>query len=58
MSVLETLQGTYRPGIYKMGRCNIIVTIDDGLWHLSISTPDCSPSYNEIIDAAQQYFIL
>lgn len=36
------------PGIYKMGRCRVITTIDNGRWHLSISTPHASPSYAEI----------
>lgn len=35
-------------GVYKMGRCRIIVTQDNGSWHLSISTADALPSYNEI----------
>ena len=38
----------FKEGIFIMGRCNIIITIDDGKWHLSISTPLASPSYNEI----------
>ncbi len=37
-----------KEGIFKMGRCNIIVSIDDGKWHLSISTPRAQPSYAEI----------
>lgn len=41
-------------GLYKMGRCRIIITKDpdkdfpDGAWHLSISTADALPSYNEV----------
>jgi hypothetical protein len=54
MSIVESLQ-TYKTGTFKMGRCNIIVSIDDGLWHLSISTHDCSPSYNEIKEARYKY---
>lgn len=38
-----------------MGRCTIIVTIDNGLWHLSISTPNASPSYKEIKEARYKY---
>lgn len=37
-----------KEGVFTMGRCNIIVSIDNGLWHLSISTPNASPCYNEI----------
>lgn len=41
-----------------MGRCRIIVTIDNGRWHLSISTnnPKVLPSYKEI-KAARYKFI-
>ena len=39
-----------------MGRCDVIVTIDGDRWHLSISTPTCSPSYKEI-KAARYRFI-
>ena len=46
---------THKQGIFTMGRCSIIVTIDDGLWHLSISTPDASPSYKEIKEARYKY---
>lgn len=45
----------YKEGIFTMGRCNIIVSIDDGLWHLSISTPSASPSYNEIKKARYKF---
>ena len=44
-----------KPGVYKMGRCTIIVTIDAGKWHLSISTPHASPSYKEIKKARYLY---
>lgn len=36
-----------KPGLYEMDDCRIIVTIDDGLWHLSISKENQSPSYEE-----------
>ena len=38
----------FKEGVFKMGRCTIIVSIDAGKWHLSISTPNASPSYKEI----------
>ena len=47
----------YKEGIFRMGRCNVIVTIDDGRWHLSISTrdPKILPSYKEIKAARYKY---
>lgn len=45
----------YKEGTFKMGRCNIIVSIDEGNWHLSISTPTASPSYTEIKAARYMY---
>lgn len=45
----------YKPGKYKMGRCDIIVSIDDEKWHLSISTPNALPSYKEIKAARYKY---
>lgn len=47
---MEYKEGVFKfeEGVYKFGRCTVIVTIDCGLWHLSISTPSASPSYNEI----------
>lgn len=42
-----------------MGRCTIIITREpiDGVpvWHLSISTPNASPSYKEIKQARYHY---
>ncbi|MCK5292928.1 MAG: hypothetical protein KAR39_13035 [Thermoplasmata archaeon] len=45
----------HKPGVYKFGRCTVIVTMDAGRWHLSISTPDCSPSYKELKHARYTY---
>lgn len=45
----------YQEGVFRMGRCCIIITIDNGMWHLSISTPECSPSYKEIKEARYRY---
>lgn len=45
----------FKEGVFKMGRCNIIISIDNGEWHLSISTPTASPSYNEIKAARYKY---
>lgn len=44
-----------KEGIFKMGRCNIIVSIDAGKWHLSISTPGAQPSYKEIKEARYKF---
>jgi len=41
--------------VYKMGRCRILVSQDQGLWHLSISTPDAQPSYKEIKEARYRF---
>jgi hypothetical protein len=48
-------KGKFSPGRFKMGRCTVLVTIDNGKWHLSISTPSASPSYNEIKQARYAY---
>lgn len=45
----------FKEGIFKMGRCTIIVSIDNGEWHLSISTPSASPSYKEIKEARYRF---
>jgi len=45
----------FKEGTFRMGRCTIIISIDDGLWHLSISTSNCSPSYKEIKQARYTY---
>ena len=45
----------YKEGIFQMGRCNVIVSIDNGKWHLSISTKTASPSYKEIKKARYKY---
>ncbi len=37
-----------KPGIYKLGRCRIIYTIDNGEHHISISTHRALPSYSEM----------
>jgi hypothetical protein len=44
-----------KEGVFKFGRCTVIVSIDAGLWHLSISTPNASPSYNEIKEARYKF---
>lgn len=44
-----------KTGVFKMGRCNVIVTLDMGLWHLSISTPAASPSYKELKKARYKF---
>ena len=44
-----------KEGTFRMGRCLVIVSIDAGTWHLSISTPDSSPSYKELKQARYKY---
>jgi hypothetical protein len=48
-------QSNHKPGSHRMGRCTVIVTIDAGLWHLSISTYNQLPSYKEIKQARYAY---
>jgi hypothetical protein len=45
----------HKPGWYKLGRCKILISIDNEAWHLSISCEDCLPSYKEIKDARYQF---
>lgn len=44
-----------KPGIYTLGSCRIIVTIDAGKWHLSISHPNRLPNYNELKEARYKF---
>ena len=44
-----------KPGIHQFGRCKVIVTIDNGEWHLSISTAKALPSYKEMKFARYRY---
>ena len=37
-----------RQGIYKIGECSIIVSKDNGKWHLSIAHPTRFPTWDEI----------
>jgi hypothetical protein len=46
----------HKTGIFKMGRCNVIVAIENDAWHISISTPKASPSYEEL-KAARYKFV-
>lgn len=47
---------TYKEGTFKYKRCTVMVSIDNGKWHLSISKRNASPSYKEI-KAARYYYI-
>lgn len=47
--------GNYKPGIFRMGRCLVIVSKDIGKWHLSISCRDADPTYEEIKEARYKY---
>ncbi len=44
-----------KEGIFKFGRCHVIVTIDNKEWHLSISTATSLPSYQELKEARYKY---
>lgn len=45
----------FKPGKYVMGRCDVIVAIENDRWHLSISTPYCQPSYKELKEARYRF---
>lgn len=47
------VRGLLAPGAkaYRMGSCRIIVSRDDGDWHLSISREDRLPSWEEVREA-------
>lgn len=45
----------YSEGFFKFGRCDVIVSIRSGKWHLSISTPLASPSHDEIKEARYKF---
>jgi len=45
----------YKTGIFKFGRCDVIITIDGGAWHLSISTREALPSYKELKQARYKF---
>lgn len=42
-------------GVFKEGELTIIVSIDAGFWHLSISHPRRYPTFDEIKDARYKY---
>ena len=35
-------------GVYKVGKCAVMITLDNNQWHLSISRPDRLPSWEEV----------
>lgn len=45
----------FKEGVFKMGECFIIVSIDGGKWHLSISKKKASPSYKQIKAARYKF---
>lgn len=42
-------------GVFRLGKCTVIVSKDAGLWHLSISRKDKLPSYDELKTARYQF---
>lgn len=42
-------------GLFRIGKCRIIVSKDAGLWHLSISRKDRLPNYDELKMARYQF---
>lgn len=45
----------HKPGAYQIGRLRIIISIDDGAWHLSVSCANCLPTYNEMKQVRYQF---
>ena len=41
--------------VFKKGENKILVSIDDGLWHLSISHKDRYPTWDEIKSAREEH---
>ena len=44
-----------KEGIFDFGECKVIVTVDDGCWHLSISHLKRYPTLDEIRDARYKF---
>ena len=44
-----------KQGFQKLGECNVLVSIDNGLWHLSISHPKRLPTYEELKEARYKF---
>jgi hypothetical protein len=44
-----------KEGMFRMGSCRILISKDAGLWHMSISRSDRSPSYDEIKKARYMF---
>lgn len=54
--ITPDLNNTANLGVFPFGECIVICTIDEGLWHLSISHKTRYPTYDEI-KAARYKFI-
>lgn len=50
MRVAETTEGNF-----KLNGCNVIVSKDAGLWHLSISRKNRLPSYDDLKEARYRF---
>jgi hypothetical protein len=44
----------YKQGIYKMGRCTVIVSINNNLWNISITSAN-QPSLKEVKEARYKF---
>lgn len=44
-----------KEGTFRMGECAVIVSIDSGRWHLSISAPGRLPTYEELKKARYEF---
>ena len=48
---LEAPPGCEHALAYMMGECRILVAVEEGLWHLSISCSNRDPTWDEIATA-------
>lgn len=49
-------QPSFREGTFDtLSGCRVIVSIDAGLWHMSISHPSRLPTYDELKNARYKY---
>lgn len=55
MQLQEKMTKTHEPGAWKYGDFTVIVSIDAGRWHMSISHPSRDLTYKEIKKARNKF---
>ena len=55
VSLGEFVFGPVRANRYRIGECNVLVTKEDGRWHLSMSHPSRLPTYWELKEARYRH---